>query len=203
LDEYTRLLMHVIAISFRQNRWDRRLPQLRLDPQDVAQNCLQWIVPKSKTGLGLRSLEPLVLMGVLYTSFKRRVLDAIEEANRKGKREISATDYFTVRGGVNDSESETPVAPDLPPMADIDRAIDEHSEDHVIGAIVTKTAAEADAADRLFRYMKTALVERHVLIPYHQLSPPIKAIPEVTLELHARIKANFYRFLGSCSELAA
>jgi hypothetical protein len=203
LDEYTRLLMHVIALSFRNNRWDRRLPQLRLDPQDVAQDCLRWIVPKSKGGLGLRSLEPLVLMQVLYTSLKRRVLDAINEAVRKSSREIAATDYFTVRGGVNDSESETQASPDLPRVSEIEKAIDSRSEDYVIGPIVTKTAAEADAAEKIFKCMKMVLVKEHALIPFDRLSPSIQEIPEVTLELHARIKARFYRFLGECSELAA
>lgn len=193
LDEYTRLLMHVVAIGLRKGRWDRSMPKLRIDPADVAQEILAWLVQKTRGGMGLRSPAPLVLLATLYTTITRRIVDAVGRSSRRTSREILESDYYCIVGSQDDSGGPQ-AATDAPDVADVFRAID-RCESKVLGDL-----ADREIARELYRSMRVSLQQRHALPGYHELPQTIREHQEMTIELHAQIQQRFLRLLAELAD---
>lgn len=197
-EEYALLLMGVISIRYTQGRYHRTLPEVRLDPSDVAQDVLMFLLRKTQTGrlridseVRVESERPLVLLRLLYTSIYRFTCSAITEARRK-HAEVAATDYYhaTDSGGLEACSRSGDAAGAVAVIRDLDEA-----EDFVVGGIVTKTPAETEAVNQLWLCLSESFVTDGVLLSYDELPESIRKEREVSLELHARILARFNKYL--------
>jgi hypothetical protein len=188
----------VIAISFNRNRWLHRLPESGIDPVDMAQECLRWVEKKSRGGMGLKNQLPLCLLAVLYTSLTRYVLSALSESRRRS-REITATDYYCIRGSIGDRSDEKPAQDDAPEMPALAHALNE-CEDYVIGSMPI-TGNALGPIEETFRYLRDSMRDQHCIVPHRSLPHHLREHHEVSLERHAYIAYRLNRFVREFAQL--
>jgi hypothetical protein len=191
-DDYALLLMNVISLQFKSHGWTRSLLKVGLDPEDVAQDLVRHLLRKTKT-MEIRAIADgyRPLLTFLNQAIKWFVITQIQSRERKGARELAATDYYTDRGRPADEAGHEP--PPLPEPVDQEHlnAVLEECEDAVIGDVVTANAREFDALERAFVLMRDALLEKHAVPPHRAL--PYELRMEVSIELHGLVAARLYR----------
>jgi len=87
-DHYCRLLMCLVKINFDNEKWVKRLPEKNLEPQDVAQDLLEFLLRKTLAfRMNRRPInkgeEWKVLIKGFNLALRRRVATLIEEAGRQ------------------------------------------------------------------------------------------------------------------------
>jgi hypothetical protein len=196
-EDYARLLMHVIAIQFNQHRYHDSLPQVRLVPEEVAQDAAVHLLRKTRT-LTMNHGGWRPLMSVLNTTTVRFVLTAISGRRRKAVKVIAATDYYgadnprPAEQAGEDADvllpGEAPTVPDLRRLLRSDDGVD-----RVVGDIVTRSAREAAAVERLYRVLRDRLLAGEGVPPHAALSASLQS--EVSLELHGLVASRLVRLV--------
>lgn len=178
-DEFCRLLMHFVAIKFAKEKWLGRLPQAGLDPRDVAQDLVEFLLRKSP-GITVRAWVARpdlptkdrykLLFWILNTSMKKRVATLIGERRAK-VQEQPATDRMRRRGrdGNEDRGLDTIAGPASASSyfdeSGVLRRLFEEKLDDVCGGV------DGDINDvlKLYRYQRMSLLGRGRLVPYNEL----------------------------------
>jgi hypothetical protein len=192
-DEYARLVMVVVANNFASNDWVKTLPQLRLDPQDVAQSTVMMLLRKSATpSMALRTPCVKTMLKMLNVAIYNFVMTHVLHGKRKQGRETPSTDYY----GENSNGSEphcADVAADRvnePELFELLRA----AEDDIIGDIPIRKPISVNAVERLYRHCIWRLKRDRVMTPYNDL-PKWFFRRKVPIELHGLIVARINRFV--------
>jgi hypothetical protein len=198
LDEYSRLLMVVVANAFHSNDFLRKLPQIRLDPQDVAQEAVGHLMRKTRT---MRLNHPCwrVLLWVMNVSVRRIVTTIAKNKRSRDGREMPATDYYVDHGRPEEAAgtADAIAAVETPGERELFAALG-GAEDQILGDIPVKKPLTVDAVERLFRHLVRSMITGASLPTHANLPTTLKQ--EVSLELHALVASRVVRFVGELAQ---
>ena len=184
------LLMWVINTTFISKRFDRTLPEVRLDPSDVAQDVLMFLTRKTPK-IRLEHPEPKVLLQVMYTAIYRYVCSAASESKRK-TGEVAASDYYSAgeSDGLDGATRSDDSACAIGVMSDPDEA-----EDYVIGGIVASSSDEAATIEKIWLWVSDRFCQAGEFPAYRERPDYLVRRKDCTHELHALILSRFVKYL--------
>lgn len=196
LDELSRLLMHVVAIQFRQHRLRASLPRVGLAPEDVAQEALLHVLRKIPM-MQMQHAGYRPMLSVMNVAIYRFVLTQVAARRRKRLRHLNATDYLGTDATEEElarldpsRQSTIEVGPSNPEEVAAELATDE-AIDAIVGDIPTTSDCQAVAVEFMARTIIASILAGEGVPARAGLPPEIGM--EVSFEQHCLVVGRVVR----------